>query len=59
MSSMDKMWASFIAIGLMLVASGIITVARSKTKGWLRVVLSIIAFLLFLPIVVYMMLSMI
>lgn len=57
MSSMDKMWASLIAIALMLVASVLITFARSKTTGFLRVVLSIVAFLLFIPIVVLMLLS--
>jgi len=58
MSSMDKMWASLIAIALMLVASILITFARSKTTGFIRVVLSIVAFLLFIPIVVLMLLSM-
>ncbi len=57
MSSMDKMWASLIAIALMLVASVLITVARSRTTGFIRIVLSIIAFLLFIPIVVLMLLS--
>jgi len=58
MSSMDKMWASLIAIGLMLVATVLITVARTKTTGFIRVVLSIIAFLLFIPIIILMLLSM-
>lgn len=58
MTGMEKMWASFIAIGLMLLASGLITFARSKTKGILRIVLSLLAFLLFLPILAYMLLSM-
>ena len=57
MSSMDKMWASLIAIALMLVATVIITFARSKTRGFIRVILSIIAFLLFIPIIVLMLLS--
>lgn len=58
MSSMDKMWASFYAIGLMLVASLLITYARAKTKGIIRFVLSFIAFMLFIPIVVLMLASM-
>jgi hypothetical protein len=58
MSGMEKMWASFIAIGLMLLASGLITFARSKTKGILRFILSLIAFLLFIPILAYMLISM-
>ncbi|MFH5184754.1 DUF2768 family protein [Paenibacillus sp. TAB 01] len=57
MSPMDKMWASFIAIGLMVAASLLITFARSKTKGVLRIVLSMVAFMLFLPILLYMIVS--
>ncbi len=57
MSSLDKMWASFIAIGLMIFASFLITFARNKTTGALRAVLSIIAFLMFIPILLYMLLS--
>ncbi|MDF2649983.1 MULTISPECIES: DUF2768 family protein [unclassified Paenibacillus] len=57
MSSLDKMWASFVAIGLMVVASLLISYARTRTKGVLRVVLSVIAFFLFIPILLYMLLS--
>lgn len=57
MSSMDKMWASLIAIALMFVATGLITLARTKTKGFLRVLLSTVAFLLFFPIIVLMIVS--
>ncbi|OXM88079.1 DUF2768 family protein [Paenibacillus rigui] len=57
MSPMDKMWASFIAIGLMVLASFLISFARSKTKGVLRIVLSMVAFMLFLPILLYMIVS--
>ena len=58
MSSMDKMWASFVAMGLMVVASLLITFARAKTKGLLRFVLSLIEFSLFVPILLYMFASM-
>lgn len=58
MSPMDKMWASFIAIGLMVVASLLITYARTRTTGALRVILSAISFLMFIPILIYMMASM-
>ena len=58
MSSMDKMWASFYAIGLMLIASVLITYARAKTKGLIRFILSFIAFILFIPIVILMLASM-
>jgi hypothetical protein len=39
---MSKMWVSFIGIGLMVIAAVIITFAR-KTKGWLRLVLTLAA----------------
>jgi LPXTG-motif cell wall-anchored protein len=57
MTGMEKMWASFIAIGLMFVAAGLITFARTKTRGIIRVVLSVIAFILFIPIIMYMIMS--
>ncbi len=40
---MTKMWISFAAIGLLLAASGIITLARKKTRGILRIILTIVA----------------
>lgn len=47
MSSMDKMWASLTAIGLMALSSLVITFARYKLKkGIWRLLLSIIAFIL-------------
>lgn len=58
MSSLDKMWASFVALGLMAVASLLISFARSKTRGVLRFILSFIAFLLFIPILLYALISM-
>lgn len=58
MSGLDKMWASFVAMGLMVVASLLITYARAKTTGWVRAVLSVVAFLLFIPILIYMLASM-
>lgn len=57
MSSMDKMWASFIGMGLMIFASFLITFARMKTKGIIRGVLSVIAFVVLLVSIVYMILS--
>ncbi|WP_391563798.1 DUF2768 family protein [Paenibacillus cremeus] len=58
LTSMDKMWASFIAIGLMIAASVLISFARSKTTGVVRVLLSLVAFLMFIPILLYMIVSM-
>jgi hypothetical protein len=45
LDAMSKMWMSFIGIALMVLAALIITYAR-KTKGWLRLVLTIIAIVL-------------
>ncbi|MFC0214870.1 DUF2768 family protein [Paenibacillus chartarius] len=58
MSSLDKMWASFTAMGLMAVACLLITFARAKTKGPIRFILSTIAFLLLVPSLIYMLASM-
>jgi hypothetical protein len=58
MSGLDKMWASFVGIGLMAVASLLITYARVKTKGILKFSLSSFSFLLLLIAMVYMLVSM-
>jgi hypothetical protein len=50
---MTKMWVSFIGIGLMVLAAVIITFARMKTKGIIRFILSIIAFVLLLAGMLY------
>jgi hypothetical protein len=45
MDPMEKMWLSFIAIGLMILASGVVTFARIKTKGiikWLLIIVAVI-----------------
>jgi hypothetical protein len=46
MDAMTKMWISLIGIGLMALSAVSITFARLKTKGFLRFVLSLIAFML-------------
>jgi len=46
MSSMMKMWVSLGAIFLMVGASFLITFARVKTKGAIKLILSLIAFIL-------------
>ncbi|WP_279615901.1 DUF2768 family protein [Paenibacillus pectinilyticus] len=51
------MWASFVAMGLMVAASFLISYARSRSNGWLRGVLSFIAFLMFIPILLFMLSS--
>lgn len=58
MSSMDKMWASLVAMGLMVVACLLITYARTRMTGVWRGVVSFIAFILFIPIIILMLLSM-
>ncbi|QHT60523.1 DUF2768 domain-containing protein [Paenibacillus lycopersici] len=45
MDPMMKMWVSFAGIGLMALAAVMITLARYKTKGILRMALSLTAFL--------------
>ena len=57
MSPLDKMWASFVAMGLMVVASFLISYARTRTNGLWRGVLSFIAFLMFIPILLFMLSS--
>ncbi|MBW4082846.1 DUF2768 family protein [Paenibacillus sp. S150] len=48
MDPMTKMWLSLVAILIMGVSVFLITFARSKTKGLLRGVLSVIAFVMML-----------
>jgi hypothetical protein len=57
LSSMDKMWASFFAMGLMVAASLLISFARVKTKGFVRWTLSAIAFVVLIISIIYMLLS--
>jgi len=44
MDPMTKMWVSFVGIGLMVLAAVVIMLARAKTTGILRGVLSLFAF---------------
>ncbi|OMF35173.1 DUF2768 domain-containing protein [Paenibacillus sp. FSL H8-0548] len=44
MDAMTKMWVSLFGIGMMAIAALIITFARMKTKGVVKFVLSLIAF---------------
>lgn len=46
MDPMEKMWVSFLGIGLMVIAAVLISFARLKTKGWIKFILSVIAFVL-------------
>ncbi|SEA86252.1 DUF2768 family protein [Paenibacillus sp. 276b] len=48
MNAMDKMWLSLVAILIMGLSVFLITFARSKTKGIVRGILSLIAFLIML-----------
>ena len=51
--AMTKMWISFLAIGLMVAASVLITFARAKTKGIVRIILSVIALICLLLALLY------
>lgn len=57
MTGMEKMWASFVAIGLMALASALITFARYKTTGFIKFILSLISFIMLIVAVLYMLLS--
>ncbi|AIQ69825.1 MULTISPECIES: DUF2768 family protein [Paenibacillus] len=48
MDPMTKMWLSLVAILIMGLSVFLITFARSKTKGLLRGILSVIAFVIML-----------
>ncbi|NQX44826.1 DUF2768 family protein [Paenibacillus tritici] len=48
MDPMTKMWLSLIAVLIMGLSVFLITFARSKTRGLLRAVLSVIAFVFLL-----------
>ncbi|WP_233566593.1 DUF2768 family protein [Cohnella endophytica] len=43
---MNKMWVSFIGMGLMILAAAVVLFARSKTKGWIRIILVVVAVVL-------------
>ncbi|WP_340024452.1 DUF2768 family protein [Paenibacillus sp. FSL K6-1096] len=48
MDPMTKMWLSLIAVLIMGLSVFLITFARNKTRGLLRVVLSVLAFIFLL-----------
>jgi hypothetical protein len=52
-SPLDKMWSSFVAIGLMAGASVLIVYARSRTRRIVRVLGTIVATMLLLLAIVY------
>ncbi|MGG1635655.1 DUF2768 domain-containing protein [Paenibacillus sp. FSL A5-0031] len=45
MDAMTKMWVSLFGIGMMAIAALLITFARLKTKGAVKFILSLIAFI--------------
>lgn len=53
MDAMTKMWISFLAIGLMALSALLITFARTKTKGFMKAILSLIAFFLLVLAFIY------
>lgn len=48
MDAMDKMWLSIAAVLVMGISVFLITFARTKTKGIIRGILSLIAFIIML-----------
>lgn len=46
MDPMMKMWVSFVGIGLMVLSAVVIMLARAKTRGTLRFLLSLVAFVM-------------
>ncbi|WP_254450360.1 DUF2768 family protein [Cohnella herbarum] len=59
LDAMGKMWVSMIGIGLMVLAALIITYARNKTKGWIRLVLTLVAIVMLIYGVICGLLSLI
>lgn len=57
MSGMTKMYISFGAIAALVLASLLITFARTKTKGIIRFVLSFLAFILLISAIPMMAIS--
>lgn len=58
MSSMDKMWISFIAIGLMVAASLLVMFSRAKVKNrWLRALIMTAALILLFYGIIFMLVS--
>jgi hypothetical protein len=51
--SMIKMFYALLAIALMFAANFLITFARSLEKGWWRRVLTVVAFTLWIPIIIF------
>ena len=45
MDPMTKMWVSLVAVLIMGLSVFLITYARSKTKGFVRTILSFVAFI--------------
>ncbi|MNJ35304.1 DUF2768 family protein [Paenibacillus bouchesdurhonensis] len=48
MDAMTKMWLSIAAILVMGVSVFLVTFARTKTKGFVKVILSLVAFIIML-----------
>jgi len=48
LDAMTKMWLSIAAILVMGLSVFLITFARTKTKGWLKGILSLVAFVIML-----------
>ncbi|MBD8497640.1 MULTISPECIES: DUF2768 family protein [Paenibacillus] len=57
MDGLTKMWVSFIGIGLMALSAILVVFARSKTRGWIKGILTLIAFVILLLGMLYSFIS--
>lgn len=46
MDPMQKMWLSLVALLIMALSVVVVTLARTKTKGFIRGILSVVAFMM-------------
>ncbi|MCR8842982.1 DUF2768 family protein [Paenibacillus sp. SC116] len=57
MDGLTKMWVSFIGIGLMALSAILVVFARSKTRGWIKAILTLVAFVILLLGMLYSFIS--
>ncbi|TVX92872.1 DUF2768 family protein [Paenibacillus agilis] len=57
MDGLTKMWVSFIGIGLMALSAILVVFARSKTRGWIKGILTLVAFVILLLGMLYSFIS--
>ena len=50
---MTEVTETMIAIGLLILANVLITIARGRDRGWLRLLLSVVAFFMLFPALLF------